>query len=491
MKHEYIKEQWQSFILCQSTQKNSKHPNINLADIKNFFLKEKIVQFDKIEDLTQKRSISHQEESLLRSFLERLKSDRLSCDLVSHSLTHNKSMLFIDFESEVFTSKWSYQPVNGQSCLNFISESHSKESVIILQHVSTCDAVFIPKFNAIFRSGHLTLDNSIGNIQKQFLAYINGEFNFSDNSFGGISASHGRPYHYYYDVALALRMLYKEKLLQEIPMHYQACGGDFLRIDKIFNLKTPNKYKLISHHESNKKSREEEKYFIQVGLLYKHDRHKNLMKGLDANIRAAVKREKNDTGDIGFSLRGNFPIVWIGVTGQKRCWLEQIPAQALFINKLHEIYPGLTIVFDGWTSPMRPSSADSKAIIEDNNIATQLKDQLTNDITTHSVIGANTVVKLKVAMQCHFFVANQGTGSMHICRMAQVKGITHISNAFFNTSLKQHQLETAIIFPQALINDTPDPENPRMDFVDYSISPKDFIEFSLPTAVAYLNSITD
>ena len=44
-----------------------------------------------------------------------------------------------------------------------------------------------------------------------------------------------------------------------------------------------------------------------------------------------------------------YPLVWIGVEGQKRCWLEQVEGYTYILNELFKRYPRLGVVIDGWT----------------------------------------------------------------------------------------------------------------------------------------------
>lgn len=42
--------------------------------------------------------------------------------------------------------------------------------------------------------------------------------------------------------------------------------------------------------------------------------------------------------------------IWLGITAQKRSWLEQVEGQCNLVRELNKHYPSITVIIDGWTS---------------------------------------------------------------------------------------------------------------------------------------------
>lgn len=484
-------EPWKSFLSFNQIHFQADYRSINIESVKLFFDENELIKYRNIKDLQDSLLQSDANKVLLNTFIKRLSSDDLSVNLVSSAVEDNYCSIYVDYEDVFYSCQHSFCPAHGRNIMMFTSAKRSAEPIFLIQHVSVCDAVFIPHLQFMHRLGHTTLDVAIDNVQELFLAYLYKKFTFSgDKTFGGIIASHSRPYHYYYDVALALRLLFKKKLLNKVPKFFQMKAADFLPVSDMFNL-MKGKDSVVHYKFLNKQSLAHKEFYIKVGLLKNLDRHKKMLDDLDLNLLAAANRYRFNTKQVQiFNFFDSFhPVLWIGLTGQKRAWKEEVEAQVAFLNGLQRHFFKLTVVFDGWTYPFTPTKHDKNFASQDLKIMNKIKSKLNPEIKCVSVIGENSLVKLKVAQNCDFFIANQATGSMHICRMAKVKGITHISQSFFDVTLRQQRLENAIFFPKPLIKDLSSNKESRIDFVNYSIAVKDFLSFSLPIAIEHIESL--
>ena len=68
--------------------------------------------------------------------------------------------------------------------------------------------------------------------------------------------------------------------------------------------------------------------------------------------------------------------IWIGITGQKRSWQEQIEGYAGILNKLLEEYNGLTVIIDGMTATYGQVINNS----EDSYVCEEIKSRLNRQI---------------------------------------------------------------------------------------------------------------
>ena len=83
-------------------------------------------------------------------------------------------------------------------------------------------------------------------------------------------------------------------------------------------------------------------------------------------ISLSVIMRTNSTPNYGChrSFEDSEPLVWVGITGQKRCWLEQISGTVHILNKLYEYYPNLGVIFDGWTPSLECSKHHRKEALK-------------------------------------------------------------------------------------------------------------------------------
>jgi hypothetical protein len=412
--------------------------------------------------------------ALFEQFLIRLKSDSLCVEMVSSALLFDEIRIYVDFLGDLAVCNRSFNYLN-RNILRF-STAADKVVFFIIQHVSSCDAIYFPKYNMYKIFKHID-ENMLKILISNLLE--DADADELDMKFGGVICSHGRPYHYYYDTALALRKIFIAGLLDKIPKVIQMVGGDFASVSKVYNVKI--KEPLCSSVSLNLKAKEENEFYIHVGILFDKKKHYDLVKGHDVKMVHSVKHMSfpSYVNELAELDKRKF-VLWIGITGQKRSWLEQIDAAIKLINSLSLDPKDIGIIFDGWTSPLHRTEVDLLETNNDRVIIDWIIKAISDEIFSFTVAGLDSLTKLKFATMADFFIANQSTGSLHICRMSNVPGITHISQDLFDESLNVQILDTAIKYPKDAVLDIPDPENPRMDFTSYSIDPQLFVDFALP-----------
>ncbi len=161
-------------------------------------------------------------------------------------------------------------------------------------------------------------------------------------------------------------------------------------------------------------------------------------------------------------------MIWLGVTGQKRSWIEQIDGYASIINSLYKKYPSLTIIFDGWTSPKNPTQSDSKSILEDLEIIQKIRDRAPQDLNFIITAGAKMDNKIACARLTDFFIANYMTGSMIISRIAKKPGVGHMSNiSEYMTGMHHHHHISRV--DKKYVSDLDEDTGIRADFISYHI----------------------
>ena len=213
---------------------------------------------------------------------------------------------------------------------------------------------------------------------------------------------------------------------------------------------------------------EHNKLFISIGTN-RHLRKSNFC--FESADRFLVDKALNFPTSIAVEktnqVKNCYPLVWIGVEGQKRCWLEQIEGYAYILNQLAKRYPQLGVVIDGWTVPFSPSSKDIKEADKDRRLAEQIVAKLNPNIPYVFTMGENSHTKIFVGNNIDFFITNFATGSMHVSRILGKPGFCHLSGELSQSSLQHHiQIHPnnkVYLLPQKFVKDRPDVGNSFID----------------------------
>ena len=210
----------------------------------------------------------------------------------------------------------------------------------------------------------------------------------------GIILSQARPYHFLYD-----QMVNVFYLLKKSPSVKDSIFID----DKVFIDRIDE--------ESFSKVNDNGCYLFPVISLHKYhgelanEFHHTIVKRCDAYVY------KTDL------------VLWFGITGQKRSWLEQVDGCVNIVKQLLKSYSSITLVVDGWTA----YSAGSVFTKEDYEIFSLIKNQLDSidSLEVINLIDSNYIEKIYYSKNIDFFVANSGTGSVIPHVFSSKKGVVH------------------------------------------------------------------
>lgn len=114
--------------------------------------------------------------------------------------------------------------------------------------------------------------------------------------------------------------------------------------------------------------------------------------------------------------------LWIGITGQRRSWIEQVEGYGRVVQKLSQRFHRLLIVIDGWTareSKFEPVPEDQRIF---DAIASQFRQ---SGVTYMSAIGLDFKKKIQICQQVDAFVANAGGGCLVPYRFCKKPGVLH------------------------------------------------------------------
>ena len=170
-------------------------------------------------------------------------------------------------------------------------------------------------------------------------------------------------------------------------------------------------------------------------------------------------------------------VLWIGITGQKRAWVEQVEGSIKIIDYIAKTYSNPCIVIDGWTSCVSPNAQDQKEVENDMQIFRAIRAGVDEKIHFYNLIGAELIEKIAVAQKIDFFVANAMTGSMNVARVCGKPGVAHSSKLGYGISTSAHIHPRTFLPDPSIVIDIPDEKNSSADYCSYSMDVDVFLEF--------------
>jgi hypothetical protein len=116
-------------------------------------------------------------------------------------------------------------------------------------------------------------------------------------------------------------------------------------------------------------------------------------------------------------------VLWFGITGQKRSWLEQVEGCIALSKEILKYYSHLTLIIDGWTSYHGEGSYTQV----DHEVLDQIKHKANGikGINVVNIIDKDYISKIAYAKIVDYFVVNDGTGALIPYSVCRKKGITH------------------------------------------------------------------
>lgn len=318
------------------------------------------------------------------------------------------------------------------SAWNILMIQESGERLFVFQGVTSCDAVFIPGLNKLIIICHISTQQIFQCLRE---LSITPEFFQLDRPrfFLGYLVGHSRPYHCNYDSLLALqRILDEGELLPEDALFSKS---DEAFVDLGGALGLVQEHQIRTKGYLNKLTEAENGYLLKLGFWFwcdqKPDEHSfKLANTVDTSLRqfASNNSKLSSSGALDF-LEESYPLLWVGITGQKRCWLEQVEGTVAILNSLYDYYPKLGVIFDGWTPPLSSTDYHRAEARKDNEIIQQIIKCLS--FRQHGrfgvVAGLPMLEKIRIGMSVNLFMANYTTGSINIARVCKKPGVGHMS----------------------------------------------------------------
>ena len=224
----------------------------------------------------------------------------------------------------------------------------------------------------------------------------------------------------------------------------------------------------------NSRTAQENIYLLQLGFWF-HTRAEDpalrpLAAAVDGPLRKAALRD-SELEVIGAlkQLERCRPLLWVGITGQKRSWVEQVEGTAALLNALQKRYSGLGVIFDGWTPPLHNTDYHRQEARNDDRVIQKIIKRLTFNTRGRVgvVAGLPLLEKTSAGLRVDAFLANYTTGSLNVARICAKPGVGHMGRRMAE-SKHQHIHHHTREISADLVQDV-SPPGTATGYVDYSL----------------------
>lgn len=316
----------------------------------------------------------------------------------------------------------------------YMVDKDNKNPWIIAQSTNFIDLIITPEklfHTSKFKNG--TIYPHISKLAKHIkrnedLFYVDKEF--------GFLVDNPRPYHFFYDQFKYVVNLKNDAPLKNKEIVYNGFYNENNKdIDK-------NKVYLLPTIASN--------------LLFPPGKHITIKKFNE-------KMENQLKGNSEFKTQSNKLLLWYGITGQKRSWLQQVSGFQEITSRLSEYFDEITVFVDGMTA----KENEKTETYEDLVIFNQLAEVAPNNCELISLIDENYKNKIKIANNIDIFIANAGTGCMVPMRFCRKPGVIHSNTQLTTFKIPEDSLVKRTL--KSLTKDVVLEGKERLDFLSYHI----------------------
>lgn len=356
--------------------------------------------------------------------------------------------------------------------INFLIFECEGERFYIGQYLHSADFVYIPSRDFLFVFGNAIYNHAHLHGFMEFAAKSTDKFlpgNGRGVAVSAVAINGVSPYHFFYDCLPALYIAGQESKLAAVEKYYAINSRCYFDVEKISG--ASGTLSSISESElSLKSSGVGFEALCIAGASYKAlstaelaHMDRLVIDAALADLPLAARYKSLDSSDL---------VIWVGISQQKRAWLNQKEALIETILRLSERYERLSVIFDGMTTDVF-GSTDDKNFVEDARVVSEIRDCLPSLVTCYTLVGCGSLEKIYAASKSHFFISNYSTGSMYPARFFGLPGVAHLSSSMLKAVEDMHIHFNTHLVPAEYVVDVPDENCNRVDFVSYRID-KDF-----------------
>lgn len=376
-----------------------------------------IIDRKEISSLTNYSDIFNSQ-ALLSEFIEALSDPFWNLSAISSSIKDGR-LSISRFKTESLTYCEGSITIDDYNYLIF---SENDTPYFVVQHINVACIIFPTLLLAINISVEQWSITAINNLKYLYLFFSQKESSeknviSSPAIFKGIHISQSRPYHTIYDV---LQGIYS--LREKIPAS-EHTKINFLINDKMSFFPDEvysgilNSNNLDFFHYASKELFFNNGYSLFPSVQYSTLKNKEIIERVSlllvnqAKSLAPIKKSEFEY------------VLWVGISTEKRSWLEQKDGWKNILNELSK-KSNILVVIDGRTFPMTATDHDRKIKTNEDNIFSYLTLNCPN-VTFLNAIGMRALEKIMLATNVDIFITSYATDSIYPSCIAKRQGIVY------------------------------------------------------------------
>ena len=316
----------------------------------------------------------------------------------------------------------SFNCQTGHSKNYILMKSDSNNFWIIVQYTSFINAIIYDNKFVYIQNGALV--GAINQGLERALTFF-GNLDSEKTVLQGFYLEHQRPFHFFYENLKGMQYV-SNCINKEIINKYNI----YIRNSFIDQKQLPYLSNSIDINDIN--ATVHKKGFTIKPLFFDQYHYpasksawsKQAMKDMENGFKSTYT--KQSAVYEGYDL-----VLWIGVTGQKRRWINQESNYSNIVKKLASYYADILVIVDGWTSKLSTLKQDEVSANQDREVYSKIAAECAEVATFKSVIGHSYESKINACHGVDFFIANAGSGAMVPLRFCQKDGVLHSNLSIF------------------------------------------------------------
>lgn len=304
------------------------------------------------------------------------------------------------------------------------TDEEGQNSWAALQVLNIIDVIITPNNLFSFKHRFEGLAISKNSILEASKKMISSKANkFEESVFRGFILNNKRPFHFIYDQLKWAFYISKKASPKKIPISKNG-ENIFFTLDFIDHEK-PSDDSILAYPTILERN----SIISSDSVVAKKTPNTEILK-IDRKITKDFESAIYDHAKkLGLPELPNASLtLWIGITYENRCWIQQAEGYSAIINQLSLYYGKITVLVDGMTSThgSRKTFHTDECIIKDIALKTR-----ESNPTIISLSGVDYISKIKFAEQADFFISDAGTSSFIPLRICKKPGVLHSNNRIF------------------------------------------------------------
>lgn len=462
----------------------------------------KLKFFNNIGEINACKEFSDHEKEQIKKLYSYIKGPEFSNKLLEMAITENKVLVNSVFgKGSAICKQSTYIHVHeGRNFLRFIDENET--FYIIQSFIFT--GIYFPSRNVIIellkrKAKNKSLQTHVEHHNRELVRLFDKILNFLKNentpTLYGLLFTYNRPYHYFTDflpiihnfIYKSTHQLKKPDVMRELPRIISFPDGMFYSIKNLYSL--PCEEQIAEKEKFNEILLENNGFVVQPSSNKRYFSNHIKSDLNDLIIKKSIESllSEHEEKKQFKKLKDCYPILWFGICGEKRSWIEKVEGIAKIVQEVQKLYPNVGVVLDGLTSTEVQN--EKKFRRENANYDTKAAKQILNRIDpaipTFNLVGCTSKKKIAYASKIDFFLTSYSTDTMYVAHICGKHGVGHLNTIM---SINRHKHPNIYKIPNSLVTDIPNDDNIQNKFyVSYSIDPEPVCSIFMKKLQDYLS----